>query len=193
MKRLFIALHTYGGFLFFPLLLILGFSSLNFNHHFGVMQPEENWTETQTTFDVANLAGKKMLAENLRDSLGLMGFCPSWTQELNEETFKFSVVHNGAEYMIDISLKTGETIVRRRSNGIGNVINSLHMFNGNIPEGTMIINSWQYFKNICNYYLIVIIFTSLYFFLKRKPRLLLFFVLTLAVSTTLMIYIWLVG
>jgi hypothetical protein len=196
MKRFFFWLHTYGGFLFFPLLIVFGLSALNINHKFSIMQPRQDWTDSQTQINITNLTDNQLLAEALRDSLSLMGWCPYWTQDRNEERFKFSVVHNGAEYRVEATLKTGIINIKRRANGFGSILNSLHFLNEDLPRGSWIINSWQYFKDFCVFYIIVAIFSGLYFFVKRKTGLVPCIIClgtTLIITTILIICVWQIG
>lgn len=196
MKKFFSWLHTYCGFLFFPLLIILGLSALNINHKFSIMKPHQDWTESQTQVNIINLADNQLLAEAIRDSLGLMGWCPFWTQNRNVERFRFNIMHNGAEYRIDAALKTGIVKVKRRANGFFSVLNSLHFFNNDLPRGSWIINSWQYYKILCIFYIILAIISGIYLFVKRKtgivPGIIVLFS-AMVISTILMIYIWQIG
>lgn len=196
MKRFFILLHTYGGFFFFPLLIIFGMSALNINHKFSIMQPRQIWTVSQSQIIIPNLKDKQLLAEAIRDSLGLIGWCPPWTQYLNEERYKFNVNNNGAERRIDAILKTGIVNVARRANGFGPILNSLHFFDGNLPGGKWIITGWKYFKDFCIYYMILALFSGLYLFMKRKTGYVPGFIVlgfALLISSILMLYIWLIG
>lgn len=196
MKRFFTLFHTFGGFLFFPLLIIFGLSALNINHKFSIMQPQQVWTKSRSQIVIPDLANNQLLAEAIRDSLGLIGWCPAWTQNLNEERYKFNINHNGAERRVEAILKTGIVTVERRANGFGAILNSLHFFDGNLPDGPWIITSWKIFKDSCFFYMILALFSGLYLFMKRKSGYipgLIFLGTALLISSILMLYIWQVG
>ena len=196
MKKFFSWSHTYAGFLFFPLLIIFGLSAIHINHKMSIMKPRQQWTESQAQINIVNLTDNQALAEAIRDSLGLMGYCPYWTHNRNEERFRFNIMHNGAEYRIDAALKTGIVKINRRGNGFGSVLNTLHFFNHDLPRGSWIINSWQYYKNLCVFYIILAIISGIYFFIRSKTGLVPGIIVmssALIFSTLLMVYIWLIG
>lgn len=196
MKRFFTLLHTFGGFLFFPLLIIFGLSALNINHKFSILKPRQIWIKSQFQILIPDQADNMLLAEAIRDSLGLIGWCPDWTQKRDEERYRFNVNHNGAEQRIEAILKTGIVNVERRANGFGAILNSLHFFDGNLPGGSWVITSWKLFKEFCFYYMILALFSGLYLFLKRKtgyiPGLIVLGI-ALLYSSILMLYIWQIG
>lgn len=193
MKDIFQKLHTYGGFLFFPLLIIFGISALHINHKFSIFAQHQVWTESHVQISIVNSADNMQLAEVIRDSLGIMGWLPDWRQERNGEIYWFNINHNGAENRIEANLETGVVKINRRATGFGSVLNSLHFFNTDLPGGSLIINSWQYYKNACFFYIILAIISGLYFFLKRQSRLippLIFVGSALIITILLIIFIW---
>lgn len=196
MRKFLSWLHTYGGLLFFPLLLIFGLSALHINHSLGFFVPHVEWTESKKTISLHDTTDNQILAESIRDSLGLMGWCPYWTQNRNENRFRFDITHNGAEYKIDAGLETGLIKIKRRSKGFGNVLNSLHFFNENLPSGTHLVNSWQHYKNLCFIYIIIAIISGIYLFIRKKSSLATGFIIIISMlsfSAFLLLYVWLIG
>jgi hypothetical protein len=161
-------IHTYGGLLFFPVLIIVGISAYDVNHPLSFLKPHEKWTISEKTIYIPEIKQNNKLAESVRDSLGLMGWLPDWKMNRNNERFIFEISHNGAEYRINAELKTGRVEIKRRAKGFGSTLRSLHPFNENLPSGTFLVNSWQYYKDASVFYVILAIASGLWFFLKRK-------------------------
>ncbi len=196
MKNLLQKIHIYGGLLFFPYLLIFGLSTLHINHDFKIFREKQDWTERKMVIDIAEIEDNQQLAESIRDSLGLIGWCPWWTQNRNESRFRFSIDHFGSEHRISANLGTGEVIVNRRYKGFLSVLHSMHFLGSDVPRANRVINSWQYYQDFTVFYLIIAIITGIYMFLESKKEkktgiviLSGFFV----ASLTFMIYLWLVG
>lgn len=196
MRRLFSLIHTYGGFLFFPLLIIFGLSALHINHGLKIFEQGEEWDESHRQINVQFIENKQQMAEAIRDSLGLMGWCPYWTQNRNNTRYRFDITHNGAEYKIDTDLQTGNVKIRRRAKGFGSVLNSLHFFNENLPSGTGVVNSWKHYKNVAFFYFAITIISGIYFFIKRKTGIktgLIVLMSVFLISAGLIIYVWQIG
>jgi len=197
MKNLLLKIHLYGGLLFLPSLLIFGLSSLHINHNFQLFQEQQEWTqEAEINLHFEDISDNQLLAETIRDSLGLMGWCPWWMQDRKDDLYSFSVTHNGAEYEINADLAKDLVEIKRRSKGFGNIIHSLHFLGEEIPNGTIAINSWRYYQDFTVVYLLLAIATGIYLFLRRKQErktgLLICCGFFLA-SIMLMVYIWQVG
>jgi hypothetical protein len=192
-RKILSSLHSFGGLLFFPLLIIFGVSALHINHKLGFLEPRGEWSESQATIKINDNNDKQQLSEAIRDSLGLMGWCPYWTQSGNKDYFKFDIVHNGAEYHISADLANGSVRIKRKPKGAGSILNSLHFFNEDLPSGTKIVNSWKYYKDLCFIYLIIAVSTGIWFALKMKKRRIGLLVLSssLILSIILLIIIWL--
>ena len=197
MRKILSLLHTYGGLFFFPLLFIFGLSAININHHF--INPKQEWIEIRTHHNLVNIYDNQILAESIRDSLGLMGYCPNWTKEQqvrNNDFFNFSVMRIGVEYKIEANIKTGNIKISKRPEGFFSIMNALHYFNNDLPRGTKIINSWQYYKNLFVLYVFLAVISGIYLIFKSKKYrtsgLIALFSVP-AFTILLFIYIWQIG
>lgn len=192
-RKILSSLHSFGGLLFFPLLIIFGISALHINHKITFLEPGGEWCETERLIKINDNSDKQQLAEAIRDSLGLMGWCPYWKQSRNNDNFKFNIAHNGADYSIDADLASGKVKINRKSKGAGSILNSLHFFNEDLPSGTRIVNTWKYYKDLCFIYLIISVSTGIWFALMKKKRTGGIIVLSssILVSILLIIGVWL--
>jgi hypothetical protein len=159
----------------------------------GILMPKGEWTETQKKININDNIDKQQLAEAIRDSLGLMGWCPYWTQHRDKEIYSFEITHNGAEYRIAANIDSGNVSIKRRPKGLGSILNSLHFFNEDLPSGTKIVNTWRYYKDLCFIYLLIAIVTGIWLTLKSRKKFREIIVLcsALAMSCILILYVWL--
>ncbi len=196
MKKILREIHIYGGLIFLPYLFIFGISTLYINHDFKLFRENQDWTETKNQIEIEDSGDNQILAESIRDSLGLIGWCPWWTQNRKESRFRFSIEHFGSEHRIDANITTGQLVVKRRSKGFLSVLQSMHFLGEKVPRANMVINSWQYYLNFTVIYLILAIVSGIYLFVNRKKELRTGLVIIggfLTFSYSLMVYIWLVG
>src|SRR5438876_3358188 len=78
MRKWLLNLHLYGGLLCAPYLLIFGFSSLHFNHHFSFVEPKPNSVTWHAPLAIEPLSDNDKMAMSIRDSMGLMGWTIPW-------------------------------------------------------------------------------------------------------------------
>lgn len=175
-------------------MIIFGLSAININHKLKLLSPKGEWVESQKMIKINDNTDKQQLAGAIRDSLGLMGWCPYWTQNRNNEIFRFEITHNGAEYRITTNIDSGSISIKRKPKGIGNILNSLHFFNEDLPSGTKIVNSWKYYKDLCFIYLIIAVITGIWLALKGRNRKVGLLVLgsSAVISCILIIFVWLI-
>src|SRR4051812_23880286 len=103
MRKWMLNLHLYGGLLCAPYLIIFGFSSLHFNHHFGFVAPDSKTVPRvwEAPVNVEFSTSNDQLAESIRNSLGLMGWTLPWTMQRDGEgDLHFDVERPGKSYTI---------------------------------------------------------------------------------------------
>lgn len=170
MRKILSHIHILGGLLFFPLMIIFGLSAVHINHRLSFLEPKGDWQESASHISITDNQDKQIMAENIRDSLGLMGYCPPWTQNRKDGRYSFDIAHNGADYRIEADLATGDVRVKRKPRGFGSIFNSLHFFNESLPSGNMIVNSWQFYKDAAFIYLVVAVLSSIWLIASGKRR-----------------------
>ena len=78
-RKLLLRIHLYSGLVCFWYLIILGTSSLNFNHHFSFMENNNDSSVWSTSIQSPGQRHDDLhLSEALRDSLGLIGWQHPW-------------------------------------------------------------------------------------------------------------------
>jgi hypothetical protein len=150
MRKLMLTLHLYGGLLCAPYLLIFGFSSLTFNHHFAFLEGKEKGLPTTwvAPLTVSPVNDKDAMAECVRDSLGLMGWPLPWKTRVEPSgDIEFEMERPGKSYKINTDLKNHSAIVEARRKGVWEVINSLHAL-GSVPNARF-TGSWAVYTELC--------------------------------------------
>ncbi len=148
MRKLLLKIHLYSGLICFWYLIILGTSSLNFNHHFAFM---EGSAETQTWSKpvrlVNDIKDDLKLSETIRDSLSLIGWPLPWeTYRDSTGIFHFTLQHPGKRYGVDFSFTDQVAYVQETSKGFWPIFNSLHGA-GAVPNSAF-MNVWKWYTRL---------------------------------------------
>lgn len=160
--------HLYAGMLCFPYFIILGISSLNFNHHFSFMEPRKNAIHWQKQINIPAFLDEQQFADAVRDSVNLMGWTPPWEIKNDASGFRFMVTHPGKDYAISFFNDERLIKVEETHKGFWPVFNSLHGFNGEIPGAPAFISSWGLYSDIIIVVMLFSILSGIYIFLRRK-------------------------
>jgi len=196
-RKLLVQIHFYSGLFFLPYLIIFGLSTLHINHHFALFEENKEWTnESSQTIHFEYTEDNQLLAENIRDSLQLIGWCPWWTQSRKGNEYQFSIESPGSKYRISAMLTSGTVDVKKRGKGFWNIMHSLHFLSEDVPNASAIVNSWQYYQDLTVIYLLFAVFSGIYLFFDVKPvntTVATALIGGFLISIILMLYIWLVG
>src|SRR5690349_8218395 len=111
MRKALLYLHMYGGLIAAVYLILLGISSLQFQHHFlPDGPPATTWERSITPPPTdANLPTK---AAVVRDQLGLMG--KFFNARDTKDGFRFDLYRPGRGYVINVSAAGAAKIEERR-------------------------------------------------------------------------------
>jgi hypothetical protein len=188
-------IHIWLGMLCAPYMIIFGFSSLHFNHHFSFVETGQHSVNWERQIAVADTSDNKVLAERVRLDLGLMGWVPWWEYRRGEDnSFRFIVPRPGKSYTIKVNPERTLASVEELRYGPLKVINSLHAF-GHLP-GSNMVKYWSWYTNICVFFVIFAGVSGVYFWSKRKDETLIGWLLLAGVSggsLLLMIFVWIRG
>jgi hypothetical protein len=194
MQSLLRKIHIYGGLMCFWYLIILGISSLHFNHDFGFM---EQWGEsTQWPQRSLRLDPKQedlKLAEAVRDSLSLMGWPFPWEMRRDSTSLYFVMEQPAKRYVITYGFADHYVHVTEIDKGFWRVFNSLHG-SGAVPNGPF-TKAWQWYTRATVFVVILSIATGIYLWLKsNEERRTGLYVLLAGVSSTVLwmikLYLW---
>jgi len=169
MRKWLLNFHLYGGLLCAPYLIIFGFSSLHFNHHFGFIEhsagtPTRVW---EAPLNVSALEDNDSMAESVRDSLGLMGWTLPWkTKRDADGDLTFDLERPGKSYTVQTQLKNRSARVEARSKGFWQVVNSLHAM-GAVPNSGF-CKWWGGYTEVCTAFVLFAGVSGIYLWLNSK-------------------------
>ncbi|MGY8827787.1 MAG: hypothetical protein ACKVJG_28430 [Candidatus Latescibacterota bacterium] len=113
MKKILLDLHIYTSLLCVSYLVIYGLSTVSFNHHF---QPATTSSQWQRAVEIpTDIADDKLLAEAVRDRVGLSGWLVYWRMHRASETeLRFEIQRPTRTYIIDLGQAAGRVEVEEK-------------------------------------------------------------------------------
>ena len=155
MQRIVLNLHIYGGLLCFSYLIVLGVSSLNFNHPYAFTRAKSEpvqWDAAVGLPDLprttTNMTGEQRIAAKaeanhaVRRALGLFGhqrpWKESWWDERDPNHYHASLTRPGAEYEVDVHLAQRIVKVSETRTSTWRVIEGLHGLHGEMPGSAFV-------------------------------------------------------
>lgn len=167
MRKWMLNLHLYGGLLCAPYLIIFGFSSLHFNHHFGFVEMKPNSTEWDAPLELGAIKDNEEMAKAVRDSLGLMGWTIPWNMKRDAEgNLQFDLERPGKSYTLRTELKEHRVHIKERRKGFWQVLNSLHAM-GKVPNSEF-VSFWGVYTEICTWFVLFAAASGLYLWVNSQ-------------------------
>lgn len=191
MRKWMLNTHLYGGLLCVPYLIIFGFSSLHFNHHFGFVNTAGKSATWEEPLQVDATTNNDALAESIRDRLGLMGWPLPWeTKRDAMGNLQFKMERPGKSYTIHADFKEHRAQIEARSKGFWELVNSLHAL-GSVPNSRF-TPWWAWYTELCTAFVLFAAASGLYLWVnskrERRAGMISFFSALLA-SLGLMLYV----
>ncbi|MBA4057590.1 MAG: hypothetical protein C0490_22945 [Marivirga sp.] len=167
-RRLLVNIHYFGGLACFWYLIVLGISSLHFNHHFSfINQPTDTVAWKRDVFFQNSDIKTSDLSEHIRDSLSLIGWPLPW-ETLYDSTghYHFVVEHPGKRYVIDYSFSDHTAKVLEIRKSFWQVFISLHGA-GEVPN-TPVMDVWSWYTRLTTVVVLISVLTGIYIWLIGK-------------------------
>ncbi len=186
LRRLLLNIHMYGGLLVSGYLIVLGVSSLNFNHHFlPEPSPPVSWSA-----DVAapTVAGESLQPESIRDQLGLFGSVGKQSIKTSSAgLLTFTIYRPGRTY--DVSATPTGHIDVKETRATWFLLQAMHGSKGS--PGSTWMSIWGVYTEVTTAFGMIAIVSGIYLFTStrrdRKAGLLILLVTT-GVSLAAMAY-----
>ena len=196
MRNLLLKVHLYSGLICFWYLIILGTSSLNFNHHFPFMDGNgdvRHWSEKVSIQN--NFNDDQLLAHTLRDSLSLIGWPLPWeTWHDSTGVFHFALQHPGKRYLIDYTFTDQTARVQEVPKGLWGIFNAMHGM-GSVPN-SLLMDAWMWYSRATVVLIVFSVFTGVYLWYRgRRDKNLGFYAILASVIVSLawMLQLYLYG
>jgi hypothetical protein len=167
MRKFILNVHLYGGLICAPYLLIFGFSSLHFNHHFSFVEPIPNSQTWEAPLHTQPMSENEKLADAVRDDLGLMGWPLFWKMKRDSSgDLEFEMERPGKSYTIRTDFKQAKAYVVERHKGFWQVVNSLHG-SGQLPNSRF-VPLWGIYTEICTAFVLFAGVSGLYLWVNSR-------------------------
>ena len=195
MRKWLLNLHLYGGLICAPYLLIFGFSSLHFNHHFSFVDSKPTPLEWTAPLSIPPLTNNEEMATAVRDSVGLLGWTIPWKMKRDAAgDLEFDLERPGKSYTLHTKLSEHQVRVQERRKGFWQVVNSLHGLE-EVPNSKFVA-FWGLYTELCTWFVLFAAASGLYLWVKsQRERRIGLVSLSAAVvaSLALMCLVWLRG
>ena len=163
MRKTLLYLHMYGGLIACVYLILLGISSLQFQHHFLPDTPPPTRWERDIPPPAGDDAAAKAAAA--RDALGLMG--KAFNPRDTKDGFRFDLYRPGRNYAIEVSAAGHVKVDERRATA--NIVAALHGMTS-VPNSRF-LTAWGVYTHIVTIFGILAAISGVYLFASvRRDR-----------------------
>lgn len=168
LRRFLVNIHYFGGLACFWYLIVLGISSLHFNHHFSFIdQPGDSVVWKKSVVFQDSDAKDSDFSEQIRDSLSLIGWPLPWeTWYDSTGYYHFVLEHPGKRYVIDYSFQDHTAKVSEFRKGFWRVFVSLHGA-GEVPNSAA-MDAWHWYTRLTIIVVLISVLTGIYIWLIGK-------------------------
>ena len=172
MRRWLLRIHLYGGLLCAPYLIIFGITSLSFNHHRDSPEVMPNPIEWQQGIDVASVGENEVVANRVRDALGLGGWTIPWKMSRDAAgNLTFDLERPGKSYTIHALFQEHQARIEERRKGWSDPFRALHAM-GSVPN-LAYTSLWSIYTEICVWFTVFAALSGIYLWInsQRERRL----------------------
>jgi hypothetical protein len=134
------------------------------------MQSKGDTVKWQKQITIPPYKNDDQFSNDIRDSLGLMGWTLLWEVKKDSASFQFAVSHAGKDYTVKIHNNENIVDVYENRKGFWSVFKGLHPFGGDLPNTPGMINSWKYYQDITVVVLLFSAISGIFIFLRRKSE-----------------------
>jgi len=189
-------LHVYGGLFLSFYVIILGISSLQFQHHFLEFQPGSKSVSWEQHIQIPEVEDNNELKSAIRDSLDLNGYLPWWREYTDSlGIYHFLISRPGKQYWVTVTGEDDLIRIDESRMSIMSVVFALHPLTAGF-EGPGFAKIWRIISEIMSILLLVIIVLTLQMWLAKSFTKAWSWVIVGSVasfSILLIILVWLVG
>lgn len=189
-------IHVYSGLISSVYLLIVGISVLNFQHKF-LPEKETKVIEYSQEISFDKTLKIDSLARFVSAQLKIKGHLPPWDFRQDKTGKVIFKIHRPARiYEVSLNRNSNLVNIREIHFSIGRILRALHFGSIKNKLGDPMLDIWSWFTQISAWSALVAIFTSMLLWFKRSVKnqaQWIIIVLSGILSSTFILYIWLVG
>jgi hypothetical protein len=181
MRKILSKIHTWGGLFCAPILILFGFTTLNFNHQFSFMDAGEKKVQWEKEIEVRVTDDNNAMCDQIYQALALRGNIYYWTARRNNNgDFSFRAKHPGKNYSVRIDQARRLATVEETRFGPLTVISEMHGARSysQAPLGVL----WVIYTYLSIVFVVFAGTSGIYFWAKHKDKARLDWVLLLGVA-----------
>ncbi len=187
--------HIYGGLFSSAFFIIIGITSLKYNHP-SLFKNDDFREETYYHPFSFTSDSTSLITAHAMDSLKIFGNLPWWLQGRDaENNFWFQVMRPGKQYRIVVLEKKNQLMVTERSMGVMQALAGMHVATaGNF--NSFAFSVWKAYAHAAVIVGLLSLVLSLYFWLKKSRLKRWHWISTgsvFLISIFYILYIWLIG
>lgn len=182
LRKVILNIHTYGGLLCFSYLMILGISTLNFNHPFAFTKSPASvttWNQPLVIGELKKTDGLDVAqrtpieAENNRAIVRAIGsFAAVWPSTLSgkwvdADTYHLNFTRPGRIYQVDVHTNLGTATITQTRTSFWTIIRDLHGGYSIYPESP-VASTWSWYTELSVFFVIGAIVSGIYLWLRRR-------------------------
>lgn len=162
-------LHVYGGLFIAVYLIMMGISSIYFQHHISYSENDSEVTwEQRINLPIENNQEFKLA---VRDSLGLFGHTPWWEDYKDDAGIHhFMITRPGKKYWVEVPLNGNLYKIKESRTSFLSVFNSLHGLTSGELKGPFFIFVWKIIAQIMNIVFLIVLCITIYYWWHRSFR-----------------------
>lgn len=190
-------LHIYGGLFAAVYLVMIGVSSLNYQHRFFPEHPVDTISYQENIGFDATLE-IDTLASFIRNELGIKGYLPKWEFRDNKKNgrVRFKIERPALTYEIKLNRNDGLVSVDEIHYSFGKILRALHFGGVRNQLGDPLLDIWSWYGQLSGLFAFFAVVTGIYFWFRNAVRnrgQWITIMISGIVSILYILYIWLVG
>ena len=178
-RKVILNIHMYGGLLCFSYLLLIGISTLNFNHRFSfTIRPASvrTWTQPMTlpglvTPEAANHDVAAIVHQNNPMVIHALGSFGTFTYAdgvwTDSDTYHARFVRPGKEYQVDVHPSRGRATITRTRANVWAMIRDMHGLYAVYPD-SLLASSFKWYTEISAIVVLFACISGVYLWTARR-------------------------
>lgn len=167
-RRLLVNIHYFGGLACFWYLIVLGVSSLHFNHRFSFGEDPGDTIQWSRPLHLQPIdTARQDLSETIRDSLALAGWPLFWETRFDSTgVYHFTLEQPARRYLIAYSFNDYNARITEIRKNFWQVFVSLHGA-GEVPNAP-VMTVWMWYTRLTIVVVLISLFTGIYIWIIGK-------------------------
>ncbi len=162
--------HVYGGLFIAGYLIMMGISSVYFQHHIGYPENDSEVTWEQK-INLPAFDDVQVFKQAVIDSLGLFGHTPWWEDYKDDAGIHhFMISRPGKKYWVEVPEKGNLYKIKESRASFLSVFNALHGLTGGELKGPFFLSAWKFIALVMNILFLIILCITVYYWWVRSIR-----------------------